>query len=195
MLLPYYIASMNIEHEYLAQTGEYKPFEGICFVDTFELAEANQTTLGFMNEENTARVQRQKQSPIFVIIGNPPYNVGQVNENDNNKNRKYAALDKRVSETYASDSNASSVSKLNDPYVKALRWATDRLGAEGIVAFVNNNSFVDQIAFDGLRKNLEEDFGTIFTSSILAAMSVKIHIYPAPHITYLGSKWALVSSS
>ncbi len=117
MLLPYYIASMNIEHEYLAQTGEYKPFDGICLVDTFELAEPEQRGLEFMTEENTERVKRQKQAPIFVIIGNPPYNAGQVNENDNNKNRKYPVVDDRVSATYAKESRATLLRKLQDPYV------------------------------------------------------------------------------
>ncbi|HMC30687.1 MAG TPA: N-6 DNA methylase, partial [Candidatus Angelobacter sp.] len=104
MLLPYYIASMNIEHAYIEATDEYKPFEGICLVDTFELAEAGQSSL--FTAENTARVQKQKNTPIFVVIGNPPYNVGQENENENNKNRKYKNLDRRVSETYARDSSA-----------------------------------------------------------------------------------------
>jgi type I restriction-modification system DNA methylase subunit len=90
MLLPYYIASMNIEHAYLEATGEYKAFEGICLVDTFELAEASQPSL--FTAANTARVERQKRAPIFVIIGNPPYNVGQEEENDDNKNRKYPYL-------------------------------------------------------------------------------------------------------
>lgn len=162
MLLPYYIASMNIEHEFYELTGRYEPFEGICMVDTFELAEGEQRTLSFMNPENTQRVERQKQSPIFVIIGNPPYNANQVNENDNNKNRKYKTLDKRVSDTYAKDSKATLVNKLSDPYVKAIRWATDRIGDEGIVAFVTNNSFVDNLAFDGMRKHLAQDFDEIY---------------------------------
>ncbi|MFY9674805.1 MAG: type ISP restriction/modification enzyme, partial [Terriglobales bacterium] len=162
MLLPYYIASMNIEHAYFERTGEYSAFPGICLVDTFELAEAEQASLGFMTEENAQRVKRQKESPIFVIIGNPPYNAQQLDENDNNKNRKYPALDRRVSESYAADSAASSLTKLRDPYVKAIRWATDRLGKEGIVCFVSNNSFVDQIAFDGVRHHLAEDFQSIY---------------------------------
>lgn len=162
MLLPYYIASMNIEHEYLEQVGEYRPFDGICLVDTFELAEPEQSQLGFMTEENTVRVKRQKQAPIFVIIGNPPYNVGQLNENDNNKNRKYKTIDRRVSETYSHNSQSTLLSSLNDPYVKAFRWATDRLGNEGIIAFVSNNSFVDQLAFDGMRKCLHEQFDAIY---------------------------------
>src|SRR5207244_3861094 len=100
--------------------------------------------------------------PIRVIIGNPPYNMGQLNENDDNKNRKYRVLEKRVSDTYARASKASLVNKLSDPYVKAIRWASDRIGKDGIVALVTNNSFLEQIAFDGMRKHLARDFSTIY---------------------------------
>lgn len=160
MLLPYYIASMNIEHTYLELTGRYQAFEGICLVDTFELAEDKQ--LGLFTEANTERVERQKEAPIRVVIGNPPYNVGQLDENDNNKNRKYPAIDGRVRDTYAKDSHASSTSKLNDPYIKALRWASDRIGTEGMVAFVCNSKFIEGLATDGVRKHLEEDFDRIY---------------------------------
>ncbi len=162
MLLPYYIASMNIEHAYFEMTGTYKPFEGLCLVDTFELAEAKQPSL--FTEKNLERVERQRQTPIFVIIGNPPYNAKQLNENDNNKNRKYPAMDGRVSETYAHDSKATNRIALSDMYVKAIRWASDRIikNREGIVAFVTNNSFTDQIAFDGMRKHLVQDFDEIY---------------------------------
>ena len=158
MLLPYYIASMNIEHAYFEMTGTYQPFEGLCLVDTFELAEAKQPSL--FTEKNLERVERQRQTPIFVILGNPPYNAKQLNENDNNKNRKYRAMDGRVSETYAKDSKATNRIALSDMYVKAIRWASDRIirNSEGIVAFVTNNSFTDQIAFDGMRKHLAKDF-------------------------------------
>lgn len=162
MLLPYYIASMNIEHEYAEHVGEYRPFEGICLVDTFELAEPEQQGFAFVSVENTKRVQKQKDSPIFVIIGNPPYNMGQTNENDNNRNRVYRELDRRVSDTYAKDSRASLKNKLSDPYVKAIRWASDRLTEGGIVAFVTNNSLLHQIAFDGMRSNLTRQFDHIY---------------------------------
>ncbi|MBZ0300614.1 MAG: N-6 DNA methylase, partial [Anaerolineae bacterium] len=163
MLMPYYIASLNIEHEYYELTGQYEAFEGVCFVDTLDLAEGAQMKLAFMTEANTERVERQKQAPITVILGNPPYNVGQLNENDNNKNRKYAIVDQRVSETYAKDSKASNKNALSDPYVKFFRWATDRLqGRDGVVCFVSNNSFVDQIAFDGMRKHLLQDFTSLY---------------------------------
>ena len=160
MLLPYYVASMNIEHEFYQATDTYLPFEGICLADTFDLAEERQLSL--FAPENTKRVENQKKTPMFVIIGNPPYNVGQVNENDNNKNRKYETLDQRVSGTYARVSRASSKTKLSDPYVKAIRWASDRIGDQGIVAFVTNNSFLDSIAFDGMRKHLTDDFDAIY---------------------------------
>jgi predicted helicase len=160
MLLPYYIASMNIEHAYYEITGQYEPFDGICLVDTFQLAEARQQD--FFTTENTARVRQQKQAPIFVVIGNPPYNVGQVNENDNNKNRKYEEVDGWVRDTYAFDSKATLKNALFDPYVKAICWAARRIGDEGIVAFVTNNGFLDNIAFDGMRKHLAQDFSKLY---------------------------------
>ena len=160
MLLPYYIAAMNIEREFYMRTGIYLPFLGICFLDTFELAERRQ--LRMFTPENTERVEKQRETDMFVIIGNPPYNVGQVNENDNNKNRKYEAMDARVAETYTKDSKATLRNKLSDPYVKAIRWASDRIGDEGIVAFVTNNSFLDGVAFDGMRKHLADDFDAIY---------------------------------
>jgi predicted helicase len=160
MLLPYYIASMNIEHEFFEATGKYESFEGICLVDTFELAEAKQ--ISFFSTENTARVERQKHAPIRVVIGNPPYNAWQLNENDNNKNRKYKVMDKRVAETFAKDSKATNKNALSDPYVKAFRWASDRIGDEGVVAFVSNNSFIESLAFDGMRQNIEKDFDEVY---------------------------------
>jgi len=162
MILPYYIACLNIEHLYYELTGEYLAFPGICLVDTFELAEDRQ--MGMFTSQNTDRVQKQKESPIFVVIGNPPYNAGQVNENDNNKNRKYPVMDKRVQETYVKDSTATYRADLNDPYVKAFRYASDKIIAngEGIVCMVTNNGFLDGIAFDGMRKHLTQDYNSVF---------------------------------
>lgn len=160
MLLPYYIASMNIEREFYEATGRYQSFEGLCLVDTFELAEDRQ--LALFTEENTRRAKRQKETEIFVIVGNPPYNAGQVNENDNNKNRQYETVDQRVRKTYAKDSVATLKNSLFDPYVKAIRWASDRIGEEGIIAFVTNNSFIDGFSFDGMRKHLANDFDAIY---------------------------------
>lgn len=160
MLLPYYIASMNIEHEYYELTGRYEPFNGISLVDTFELAEGRQMPL--FAPENTQRVQRQKNTPIFVIIGNPPYNAKQVSENDNNKNRNYPVIDGRVAETYGKDSTAILKNQLNDPYIKAIRWASDRIGEDGIIALVTNSGFITASASDGVRKNLRQDFNKIY---------------------------------
>lgn len=161
MLLAYYIASLNIEHEYYSRTREYEPFEGICFTDTLELAESKQ--LSMFVEENTERIQREKDAQIMVVIGNPPYNVGQKRENDNNKNRKYSVIDERVKETYAKASKATNKNALWDAYVRFFRWAVDRLGnRDGIVCLVTNNSFIDQIAFDGMRMHLFDDFTHIY---------------------------------
>ena len=163
MLLPYYIASMNIEHEFFEAIGGYQPFEGICLVDTFELAEdTHYYEASLFTEENTRRVESQKETPMFVVIGNPPYNVGQINENDNNKNRKYPTMDARVRDTYAEDSQAQLKNALYDPYIKAIRWASDRIEEEGVVAFVTNNGFLDGVVFDGIRKHLADDFDTIY---------------------------------
>ena len=160
MLLPYYIANLNIEQQFYTATNHYAPYEGVCLVDTFEIAEERQLQL--FTPANTARVEKQKETPMFVVIGNPPYNMGQVNENDNNKNRKYQTMDQRISDTYAKDSKATLRNKLYDPYVKAIRWALDRIEKEGIVTFVTNNSFLDGVAFDGMRKNLAEDCDAIY---------------------------------
>ncbi len=160
MLLPYYLACMNIEHQYLELMGSYRPFEGICLADTFELAEDRQQDM--FTPENTERVKKQKAADFFVVIGNPPYNAGQANENDNNKNRKYKAIDSLVKDTYAKDSQATNKNALSDPYVKAIKWASERIKNEGIVAFVTNNGFLDSIAFDGMRKHLEQEFFKIY---------------------------------
>ena len=160
MLLPYYIASLNIEQEYFQRTGTYLPFEGIALADTFELLEQEQGEL--FTRENTERVKKQKAADMFVVIGNPPYNMGQVNENDNNKNRKYETMDALLKETYSQDSKATNKNALSDPYVKAILWASKRIGKEGVVAFVTNNGFLDGIAFDGMRKHLAQDFTKIY---------------------------------
>lgn len=161
MLMPYYIAALNIEHEFFEHTGGYEPFEGLCFVDTLELAEPKHS--GLFTEDNLRRVERQKNAPIEVVIGNPPYNVGQMVHNERNQNRPYPVVDAWVKHSYAKDSKATSVSKLNDPYVKFFRWATKRLeDRDGVVCFVSNNAFLENIAYDGMRKHLARDFQTIY---------------------------------
>jgi predicted helicase len=160
MLLPYYVASLNIEHAYYERMRQYEAFRGLCFVDTLDMAQPRQANL--FTATNTERVGREKEAAITVIIGNPPYNVGQKSENDNNPNRKGREIDKQVRDTYAKDSKATNKNSLSDMYVKFFRWATNRLdGRDGIVCFVSNNGFVDQVAFDGMRKHLAHDFERI----------------------------------
>src|SRR5207237_5165505 len=130
---PYYIAALNIEHAYFEQAGTYEGFEGLCFVDTLDMAEHAQGKLSFMTARNTERVERQRKSPITVVIGNPPYNIGQEDENDKNRNRKYPVIDGRIAATYVKGSRATLRMQLYDPYVRFFRWATDRLeGRDGL---------------------------------------------------------------
>ena len=160
LLMPYYIASMNIEHEFYVATKQYQPFDNLCLVDTFDLTTERQ--LSMFAPENTRRVERQKQTEMFVVIGNPPYNARQMHENDANKNRKYPELDRQIQETYAQASRATNKTALYDPYVKAIHWALDRVKANGIVAFVTNHNFIDAQAFDGMRKHLSDACDKIY---------------------------------
>ena len=155
LLLPYYIANLNIEQEFWQRAQKHVPFEGIVFADTFELFDQLQSEIMF-SEENTKRVEEQKAKDMFVVIGNPPYNAGQKSENDNNKNRKYPKLDKEIKDTYSKDSKAQLI-KVYDPFVRAFKWASKRIENSGIVAFVTNNSFIKARAFDGMRKHLAEN--------------------------------------
>ena len=159
-LMPYYIANLNIEQEFWQSTGRYHPFEGIVFADTFELFD--QAQMALLSKENTKRVEQQKAKDMFVVIGNPPYNAGQDDENQNNKNRKYPPLDKLIKETYSKDSKAQLVSNIYDPYVRVFSWASERIGDSGIVAFVTNNSFISERTFDGMRKHLAEKFNKVY---------------------------------
>src|ERR1039457_2949318 len=162
MLLPYYVASMNIEHAYYEATGKYEPFEGIVLVDTFRTLEPPQSEFAFLSEKNSARVERQKRTPIRVVIANPPYNAWQTDENENNPNVKYVRIDQRVRETYSEDSKAQNKNSLSDPYIKAFRYASDKIGECGVIAYVTNGAFVDGLACDGMRKNLAREFDFIY---------------------------------
>ncbi len=168
VLLAYYIAAINIEETYhtLSRKEEYTPFEGIVLTDTFQLAETKDTIIDIKEknflEENSERLLKQKNAPIKVIIGNPPYSVGQKSENDNNKNTRYEKLEHKISTTYALYSNAQLKNSLYDSYVKAFRWATDRLDDNGIICFITNNGYIDSSSFDGFRKCIREDFAYIY---------------------------------
>jgi predicted helicase len=163
-ILPYYIANLNIEYTYKQKMGVYEEFENICFVDTLEHTsfDGKQLDLFAMSVENTERIRRQNECDISVIIGNPPYNAKQENFNQNNANRAYPAIDKLIKKTYIKYSHAQNNIVLYDMYTRFIRWASDRLGKNGIVAFVSNNSFIDAITFDGFRKVVTQEFNEIY---------------------------------
>lgn len=167
-ILPYYVANLNIEATYAAITGQYAEFPNLCFVDTLDnvglhtAARGTTTELfGSVSEENVARIKRQNSRRISVVIGNPPYNANQANENDNNKNREYPHIDARIKQTYIAESTAQKT-KLYDMYARFFRWASDRLDANGILAFVTNRSFIDSRTFDGFRKTVAAEFSDIY---------------------------------
>ncbi len=165
-ILPYYVANLNIEFTYKQKMGEYVPFENICFVDTLDnqgFTKSGQHQMDFLGmvDENTERIERQNKRKISVIMSNPPYNANQLNENENNKNREYPDVDKRIKETYIKHSTAQKT-KLYDMYARSLRWASDRLDKNGIIAFVSNNSFLDARTYDGFRKVVAEEFNHIY---------------------------------
>jgi predicted helicase len=162
VLLAYYIAAINIEAVYHSIVGgEYTPFEGICLTDTFQLYE-REDLISRLLEDNSVRRNRQKQLDIQVIISNPPYSIGQGSQNDNNQNVAYPNLDERITNTYAAHSNAALSKGLYDSYIRAIRWASDRVKQRGIVGFVTNAGFVEANTADGLRKCLAEEFSSLY---------------------------------
>lgn len=169
VLLAYYIAAINIEetfHGLREGKDDYLPFEGICLTDTFQLYESGQMELEGIFPENNKRVKRQKESPIRVVIANPPYSVGQASENDANKNLAYPSLDARIGTTYGERSSATLLKSIYDSYVRAIRWASDRIKDRGIVGFVTNGYFIDGNALDGLRACLTEEFSSIYVFNL-----------------------------
>ncbi len=166
-ILPYYVANLNIEATYAAITGEYVEFPGLCLVDTLDnVAGLGKKTgdhvadLFGMGDENVERIKRQNRRKISVIIGNPPYNANQVNENDNNKNREYPEIDRRIKDSYIKASTAQKT-KLYDMYSRFFRWASDRMHDDGVLAFITNRSFLDARTFDGFRKIVAQEFAEI----------------------------------
>lgn len=186
VLLAYYIASVNIEnvyHDLLHQTDNYTAFPGICLTDTFQLGEqmyAKKKGLDRQKEvegfetpfiENNKRVQRQLESPITVIIGNPPYSAGQKSANDNAQNQHYPLLEKQIQKLYVEGSTATNNNSMYDSYIKAFRWATDRLTDNmGVIAFITNAGWIDSNAGAIFRKTLEKDFSDIFVINLRGAI-------------------------
>ncbi len=163
-ILPYYIANLNIEYSYQQKTGQYLEFNNICLVDTLEHSSfsGKQMDIFAMSQENTERIKRQNERKISVIIGNPPYNAKQENFNQNNANRGYQSIDKRIKDTYVKEGNAQNQIVLYDMYTRFIRWATDRLNDNGIIAFITNSSFIDALTFDGFRKVISSEFSQIY---------------------------------
>lgn len=166
VLLAYYIAALNIESTYHAITGKYEPFPGIVLTDTFQMDEVRDAIDRVVLPENNERVEHEKQQEIRVIFGNPPYSAQQDSENDNNKNIAYPRLDERIRGTYAKASNAKLVKNLYDSYIRAIRWASDRIKEQGIVAYVTNGSFLDANNMDGLRKCLASEFSQLYVFNL-----------------------------
>ncbi len=163
-ILPYYIANLNIEFTYKQKMGEYEEFEHICFVDTLDHAafHLKQMDLFAMSAENTQRIHNQNDRNISVIIGNPPYNAKQENFNQGNANRSYEEIDKCIKYSYVKEGKAQNQIVVYDMYTRFIRWASDRLNKNGIIAFVSNSSFIDALAYDGFRKVVENEFSEIY---------------------------------
>lgn len=173
VLLAYYIAAVNIEnayHDRLGEESEYESFDGIVLTDTFQLGETDESQKLFseMFPQNSERVARQKKAPVRVIIGNPPYSVGQRSANDNVQNQKYDKLDTRIADTYAEATDATNKNSLYNSYIKAFRWSTDRLDPKngGIVSFVTDGGWIDNNSHDGFRKYIEKEFSSIWVFNL-----------------------------
>ena len=177
-ILPYYIANLNIEYTYQQRTGRYLEFPNLCFVDTLDnldwqqqgatgdtVSRQSSFNLGGLSEENWIRIQEQNEKPISVIIGNPPYNANQQNENDNNKNREYPQIDQRIRDTYIAGSTAQKT-KQYDMYKRFIRWASDRLADDGIVAFITNRSYLEARQDDGFRRVASGEFTDIYVMDL-----------------------------
>jgi predicted helicase len=174
VLLAYYIAAINIENAYHDATPDpddgvgkenYTSFDGIVLTDTFQLSETREGEIQYeeMLKKNSDRVEKQRKAPLRIIIGNPPYSIGQKSANDNSQNQNYPKLDKRIADTYAKLSAAGLNKSLYDAYIKAFRWSTDRLDKTGgIICFVSNGAWLDGNSTDGFRKAVEKEFSSIY---------------------------------
>ena len=176
MLLAYYIAAVNIETTYHALTtpsgeeGQYESFEGVVLADTFQITEDGDTMDSVMFPQNNNRIVKQLGVPINVVVGNPPYSVGQGSANDNNANMTYPTLDARIAATYAARSTGTNKNSLYDSYYRAFRWATDRVGDTGIVAFVSNGGWIDSNSGDGVRLSFADEFAHLWIYNLRGNM-------------------------
>ena len=168
VLLAYYIAAVNIEAAYhdVAGTKAFQPFDGIVLTDTFQMSEDADVIDHQVFSTNTDRALRQLGLDIRVIIGNPPYSVGQTSMNDANQNLKYPTLDRSIEQTYAECSTATNKNALYDSYIRAFRWASNRIGDRGVIAYVSNGGWIDGNVHDGMRKTLAEEFNHIYVFNL-----------------------------
>ena len=174
MLLAYYIACVNIETTYQAIVREhqpgvdvpYVPFAGATLTDTFQITEDGDRADTSLIPINNDRIEAQLAAPIKIIVSNPPYSVGQGSANDDNANLAYQTLDRRIAETYVAESVATSSRTMYDSYVRAFRWASDRIGDQGVIALVSNNGWLDSNSADGIRKSLVEEFAAIWVYNL-----------------------------
>ena len=179
VLLAYYIADVNIESVFhdIMHPEKYEMYDGICLTDTFQLNEHGDNDIfSQLFPENSERVLKQKKAPVRVIIGNPPYSVGQKNANDNAKNIIYPNLDYRVAQTYAQNSQANSVKATHDSYIKAFRWASDRILSMkdgGVIGFITNSGWIDGLGQDGMRKCLQNEFSNIYIFNLKGSIRGK----------------------
>jgi len=166
VLLAYYIAAINCETTLHEVTGESRPFPGIVLTDTFQMMEGRDMVDEVVLPENSERVERQKRQPIRVVVGNPPYSAQQSSANDNNPNTSYPGLDQRIRESYAAQGKSRNPKNLYDSYIRAIRWASDRIGEQGVIAYVTNGSFIDSNNMDGLRKVLVGEFSHLYVLNL-----------------------------
>lgn len=172
VLLAYYIADVNIESVFqeVCPQPEYLPYDGICLTDTFQLGENSDGDDIFKHffRQNSEAVEAQRRTPIRVIIGNPPYSIGQKSANDNAQNQSYPVLDQRIADTYVAGSTAGLSKGIYDSYIKAYRWATDRLSPEdgGVIAFISNGTWIDGNSHDGFRASFEKEFDKIYVFNL-----------------------------
>jgi len=168
-ILPYYVANLNIEATYFGITGQFAEFENLCFVDTLDNVAGLGIKAGYqhdmfagLSDENVARVKRQNQRKISVIIGNPPYNPRQEFFNQGNANRAYERIDQTIRDTYIRLGSAQNVNTVYDMYTRFFRWASDRLHDDGVLAFVTNRNFIEKAAFEGFRRSVEKEFCEVY---------------------------------
>ena len=183
--MAYYIASVNIEnvfHDLMGPDKEYQPFEGICLTDTFQLGEdlehdnESRAALEEVFPQNSQRVKKQRNKPITVIVGNPPYSIGQKSANDNAQNESYPTLESRIQHTYVALSEAALNKSTYDSYIKAFRWASDRLNEKegGVIGFITNSKWIEASGLDGMRKCLEKEFSSIYIFNLRGAVRGRV---------------------